>query len=437
MSHAEHNTPIAVIGAGSSGLAAAKNLLGCGLSPVVFESQADLGGNWNIRLPRSRIYASTRMISSRQLTEYPDFRMPERYPEYPHHAQVLEYLRAYAVRFGVDRCIRFNTDVDRIERDAADPHTPWRITLGDGTAERFAAVVIANGHNWSPNTPPYPGRFTGDTMHAAEYKTPDVLEGRRVLVVGAGNTGCDIAVEAVHHAKRALISMRRGYHFVPKFILGRPADRMVYKLAKLRLPRRLRHAVGRAVVRLLTGRVEAYGLPRPDHPLFHTHPIVNTLLPYYVRHGAVDVRADIDRFDGGRIVFKDGAADEVDLVIYATGYRIDFPFIDNALLNWRDGKPRLFLNVFHPEYDDLFVVGLIQPAGGQFGLVDYQSRAIARFLRAVRDGDRGAGAVRRLKRIAAARPDPAEHYDRSPRHLLEVDQWSYLRQLKRLLRRLP
>jgi Flavin-binding monooxygenase-like len=425
---------ICVIGAGSSGLAAAKNLTERGFAVDVLEREDDLGGNWNYGKPNARVYRSTHMISSKRCTEFSDFPMPRHFPDYPHHTQVLEYLRSYADHFGLGTLIEYRTPVERVAPFEQDRF--WDVTLTEGPTRRYAAVVIANGHNWSPRLPEYPGRFTGEILHSAHYRTPDVLAGKRVLVVGAGNSGCDLAVESSQNACKTFHSTRRAYHYIPKYLLGRPADLLRDRLNRLGLPQVLNQAVISTLLNCVVGSPDRYGLPCPDHKLFETHPIVNSLLLYYVSHGDITPKPDILRLDGDTVQFIDGTAETLDVLLYATGYNLVFPFIDAELLNWREGRPRLYHNVFHPEYDNLFVLGLIQPDGGQFILVDWQSRAVASFLAAVRDGSPTADALRRRKR----RPDEDQRsgprYKDSTRHYLQTERWSYRRTLEALVREL-
>ncbi len=422
-----------VIGAGSSGLAAAKNLREQHISVDVVERSAEIGGNWCYGQPGSRVYASTHTVSSKKLTQFTDFQMPGHFPNFPHHSQVFAYLKSYAEHFGLYECIEFRTSIERIEPEGSN----WLVTLVSGECRRYAGVVVANGHNWDPRWPEYPGQFDGLVMHSAQYKTADVLRGRRVLVVGAGNTGCDIAVEAALHADQTFHSLRRGYYFVPKFLFGRPSDVVGEKLLRWGLPDRLRRLIVRAVLRLTVGDVTRYGLPAPDHELFASHPIINSQLPYYVAHGRVTPKPNVARLLGDRVRFDDDSEERIDLIIYATGYKISFPFLDHAHLNWHDGRPHLYLNVFHPQYDNLFVVGLIQPDSGQFGLVDYQSQLVARFVAAARAGSPLAEQFRSLKAAGATVDLREKHYLDTPRNLLEVEHYRYRKQLMRDLNRLP
>ena len=435
-----------VVGAGSSGLAALKALAAAGIPCDCLEREDDVGGNWYFGRPHSSVYASTHTISSKRLTEYLDFPMPDDYPEYPHHKQVWEYLRSYARHFGLYEKIKFGCTIARIERGTTEdevsspapssalraPRSAWLVTLADGTVRRYRGVIVANGHNWDPRIPQIPGTFSGEVLHAANYKTPEILQGKRVLVVGAGNSGCDIAVESAQHAARTWLSMRRGYHYLPKFWRGQPIDVLNERLRRFRVPLAVRRGLATVIERVMFGAPGAT-LPRPDHRLFESHPIINSQLFYYAAHGRVGVKLDVAELCGDEVRFADGSREPIDVIIYATGYNISFPFLDRDVLNWRDGKPRLFMNVFHPTDDDLFVVGLIQPDSGQFGLVDYQSRLVAKFLTACDANQPQAATFRKQKAEADVDLSAGVQYVDSPRHLLEVEHYSYRERLKKLL----
>ena len=417
-----------VIGAGPSGLTAVKNLRQAGLRCECLERQHDLGGNWHYGSQASSVYESTHLISSKRLTEYTDHPMPDDYPEYPSHVQALEYLGGYARRFDLRESIRFGAPVSRVE-PAADG---WDVTLAAGETRRYAGVIIANGHHWDPQYPSYPGQWSGDAIHSRDYKTPEILRGRRVLVVGAGNSGCDIAVEAAVNARAVFHSARRGYHYLPKFLFGKPIDQCGERLLRLGLPLWLRRTIAEQMVRVALGKPERFGLPRPDHQLYESHPIVNSQMLYYVGHGKIRVKPEVRLLAGDRVEFVDGSVEPIDLIVYATGFRLSFPFIDRERLNWRDGCPRLFLNVFHPREERLFVAGMIQPDSGAWGLVDLQAQLIARYLAAI---EREPARAARFRRAVAESPDLSGgiHYVRSPRHVLEVEHFSYRRRLEKLL----
>lgn len=421
-----------IVGAGSSGITAAKNLKQLGIPFEVFEREDGVGGNWYYGKPHSSVYRSTHLISSKPLTEYMDYPMPAAYPDYPSHEQVLAYFKAYVAHFGLAPYIQFNMGVERV---APADDGGWDVRLSSGEMRRYAGVIIANGHNWCPKYPDYPGEFHGARLHSADYKTPDVLEGKRVLVLGAGNSGCDIAAESATHAAKTFHSTRRGYYYMPKYIFGRPADQVGEQLLTLRAPLALRRAVAGVLYRVSVGDLTRFGVRAPDHKLFETHPIVNSQMPYYLSHGDIIPKPDVREFRGDSVAFVDGTSEPIDLIIYATGFRIVFPFMEESLLNWRDGHPSLYLNVFHPTYDNLFVAGLIQPDSGQFGLVDRQCQLIARFIRAQRSNPTAAARFRRLKRRGQERYSGGVHYKESTRHYVEIEHSSYRRRLERQIAR--
>lgn len=427
--HPSYERTYCVIGAGASGLAAAKNLKQHGIPCCVLERESDLGGLWNYANPNSSIYRSTHLISSKPLTEFTDFPMPDDYPDYPSHLRVMEYFRAYARSFGLEELIEFDTAVERIDFAGE----LWEVTLADGQTRRYGGVIIANGHLWDPNFPDTPGEFSGLAIHSKAYKTPDILRDKRVLVVGAGNSGCDIAVESAQNAAATFHSVRRGYYYIPKYMFGKPADQVGEITLKLRVPLAIRRAVNTFIVKTIYGQPEHFGLPKPDHKLFESHPIVNSQIYYYLGHGDITPKPDLQELRGDRVRFTDGSEEQIDVIIYATGYKISFPFIDKKYLNWRGHHPELLLNIFHPVYDNLFVAGLIQPDSGQWGLVDYQTKLIARFVLAQEHQPAKAQIFRKLKADPSAFRNGGIRYIQSMRHEIEVEHFSYRERLKRLI----
>jgi cation diffusion facilitator CzcD-associated flavoprotein CzcO len=432
-----------ILGAGSSGLAVAKNFRGRGIAFDCLEREDDVGGNWYFGRPNSSIYRSTRLISSKRLTEYTDFPMPDEWPEHPGHQLVWQYLRDYARRFDLYSNIEFNSSVEWIEpaerAAGAGPDgagSGWLVTLAGGQQRRYGGLVIANGHNWDPRWPEYPGPFEGDVLHSAEYKVPEIARGRRVLVVGGGNSGFDIAVDVASQASAVFHSLRRRYHVLPRFYRGRPIDQCGEWMLRWRLPLWLRRMANLPPRRLGWSPDAAKAVPRPDHRLFETHPVINSRWPYDVARGAILVRPDVRELCGEGVTFADGGRESIDLIIYATGYKLSFPFLDRAHLNWQGDRPNLHLNVFHPERDDLFVAGLIQPDSGQFGLVDYQAQLIADYVIGLRERRTGALRFQAEKRTKRPRLDGGVRYLPTPRHLVEVEHFSYRRQLQRAIRRL-
>lgn len=423
-----------MIGAGPSGLAALKNLRALGIPAECLEREAGVGGNWRFGSPAARVFASTRLISSKRLTEFGDFPMPRSWPDYPDHEQCLDYLERYAGHFGLLPHIRCGTSVERIERPDAGP-PGWIVTTSAGTTTRYAGIVIASGHNHAPRWPRIPGTFTGTLLHAADYRSPThpvTLADKRVLVIGGGNSGCDIAVEASRHAIRTVLSTRRGYYVVPRYIRDRPADLRGERLLAMHTPLWLRRFVGLAAIDGAIGLPWRHGLRRPDHRLFETHPVVNGELYARFAAGALEPAGDVAAFAGDEVVFADGVRAAFDVVICATGYRIEHPFIAPEHLNAVDGVPRLFLNLLHPAHDDIAVVGLTQPDSGQWGISDVQAQLVARLALAARTSPRAAAWLYRQRQRPPAR-GPIRYVD-SQRHALEVEHFSYRRQLERVVR---
>jgi len=419
-----------IVGAGSSGLTVAKNLAAVGIPFDCFEKLDNVGGNWYYGKPGSSVYQSTHLISSKKRTEFTDFPIPDEFPEFLSHQQAWQYLSSYAHHFGLYDRIQFNQSVIKIDRCEHG----WQVLLQSGESRIYRGVIIANGHNWDPKWPKYPGIFGGQVLHSAHYKTPDVLAGKRVLVVGAGNSGCDIAVESAQHAAVTMHSVRRGYYYLPKFLYGKPADQCGEKLLRWRLPLWLRRLITYRVVKAALGRPEDYGLPAPDHRFLESHPIINSQMLYYVGHGKIQPRPDIAELLANGVKFTDGRIEEFDVIVYATGFNISFPFIDNQYLNWHDGRPHLYLNIFHPTEDGLFTAGLIQPDSGQWGLVDYQAQLIAQVILAQHEAHPLADRFRRLKNQDRRDLGAGIRYIDSTRHLLEVEHYSYRRRLQKMIR---
>lgn len=420
-----------VVGAGAAGLAAARHLKAAGIPFEVLERERDVGGIWDASLPHSPVYRSAHLISSKPLTQFPDFPMPTAYPDYPDHSQALAYLRAYAKAFGLYDHIRFGQTVERAEREAPGA---WRVMLGDGTTRAYAGLIAASGVHRVPALPVVPGRFEGLTMHSCRYKSPEIFQGRRVLVVGAGNSGCDIAVEAGRQGERAFLSVRRGYHVIPKYSFGRPTDQVGELGHRLGLPLAVRRRLNDLVLRTVAGRPEDAGLPRPDHRLLESHPIVNSELLPAIRRGEVRPRPDLVELRGREVVFKDGSAEAVDLIVFATGYRVSFPFLETRHLNSADGRPDFHLHTFHPTYDDLFIIGNLQPDSGVWPLMDLQARAIAAHVRGAGARGQGVGRLRELKREPAPDLGGGLRYVRSERHRYEVEHASFARRMRSVIR---
>ncbi|PRZ03418.1 flavin-binding monooxygenase-like protein [Isoptericola sp. CG 20/1183] len=407
---------VAVIGAGPSGLAAARALDRAGLDLVGYEAHDDVGGLWDIDNPRSTVYDSAHLISSRTTTQFDELPMDSS-ADYPGHRELLRYFRTYADVFDLRRHYRFGTRVVAVEPadDDASGASGWHVhsTGPDGatTVEHVGHVVIANGTLAEPNVPTFDGDLTAELLHSSEYRSADVFAGKRVLVVGGGNSGCDIAVDAVHRAASVDLSVRRGYWFVPRYLLGRPTDTLNQGRP---LPAKIKQAVDSRVLMLLNGDPQRFGFPAPDHKIYESHPVVNSLVLQHAGQGDLKVRQDIRRFDGDTVDFVDGTTGTYDLVLLATGYRLDYPFVDPKHLAWdgpgSGGAPELFCNIVPPSFNGLFVVGMLEASGiGWQGRAE-QAELVARLLAAQAAADDGDVAARERveafrRRVAGRWPD--------------------------------
>ncbi len=431
----ETRDKFALIGAGPMGLATAKVLKEQDVGFDGFELHSDVGGLWDIDAPRSTMYESAHLISSKHMTEFADFPMDEDVAEYPSHRDLKGYFRRFADHFGLRAHYRFNAEVTRAE-PLGETGEGWRVTWRDAEGEHqavYAGVMIANGTLSEPNMPRFEGYFDGTLIHASQYRYPSQFDGKRVLVVGAGNSGCDIAVDAIHHALRTDISMRRGYYFVPKYVFGKPADTLG---GAIKLPMWLKRKVDGLLLRWFVGRPEKYGFPKPDYKLYESHPVVNSLVLYHAGHGDLRVQPDIARLEGKTVHFKDGTQEDYDMILAATGYKLHYPFIDAALLNWQGDAPHLYLNAMHPARDDLFVLGMIEATGLGWQGRHEQAEMVACYIAGLRAGNSAAKALRAEKAQGFDRATGGMDYLELARMAYYVDKATYRGAVTKWIKRL-
>ncbi|MBO0979934.1 NAD(P)/FAD-dependent oxidoreductase [Microbacterium sp. SD291] len=423
---------VCVIGAGSSGLAAVKALYTGGIPFDCYEKGPVVGGNWVFGNPngQSACYQTLEINTSCPRMAFSDFPMPAHYPQYARHDQVADYFEAYLDHFRLRDQITFSTTVTAVTR--ADDAT-WRVSIsgpdGDAVIE-YDAVIVANGHHWDPRWPDpvYPGTFDGEQMHAHDYRSASQLEGRDVVVVGSGNSALDIATEAGRVARSTHLSQRRGQWVLRKYLLGVPADQVA-------LPGWVPWWVTSARLRLaamLSGNVAELGLPTPGHRPGQSHPVQSDGIRDALRSGKVQPRPGIARLDGGSVEFVDGTRVSADLVVWATGYRVTFPFLDPALIAAEDNDLPLWKRTIHPDLPGLYFVGLLQPIGAVMPLAEAQSAWIAehvsgRYVAPPRDEIR--------RQMLADHQRNRRQFYTSARHTMEVDFDHYLWDLGRERRR--
>ncbi len=430
---------VCVIGAGPSGIAAARHLIEAGLSVVVYDRGHAVGGNWvfDASSGHSSVFETTHIISSKKFSEYADFPLPDDAPDYPGHETLAAYFQAYADTFGVTPHVRFGTTVLRCEPvggvDASDGGFAVTVrddATGDEQTETFDKLVVANGHHWKPRLPDYPGTFSGTFLHSHDFKRAAPFAGKRVLVIGGGNSACDVAVETSRVSACTDLSWRRGYWVVPKFLFGVPTDQLHQGSARRLgfVPLRWRMKANELLLKTFVGSNRAYGLPEPDHPFGATHPTVNSELLYFLRHGEIGTRPDLASLDGSTVRFTDGTEADYDAIIACTGYQIAHPFFDHDFIDYSEGPVPLYRKMIHPRRDDLVFIGLFQPLGCIWPCAELQAKIVARWWT-------GRWSPPKDRQAAIAREQARPHLRQvdSPRHTITVDEPTFRAELLREL----
>ena len=418
-----------VIGAGSSGIAASKALHERSIPFDCFEISDRVGGTWAFQNPNgmSAAYRSLHINTSRERMEYADFPMPTGYPDFPHHTHIAQYFNDYVDRFGLRELITFNTGVDRARRR---PDGVWEVALSTGEHRLYDALLVANGHHWDPRwpEPPFPGQFTGEQLHAHHYMDNDAFRGKTVLVVGIGNSAMDIAVESSLVAKRTLISSRRGAWILPKYLFGRPLDQIAVSPLTPLIPFAFRRALLAAMYRIGVGRIESYGLPKPDHRLGEAHPTVSADFLSKLAHGELSWKPNIAKLEDDQVRFEDGTSEQIDTIVWCTGYKATFPFLDQALVSAPDNDLPLYKRVFKPGIDNLCFIALLQPLGATMPLAEAQGKWVAAYLR----GEYHLPPLAEMETVTwREREQIRRRYVASKRHTMQVDFDDYLYDLRR------
>ena len=412
-----------VIGAGAAGLGSLQVLRDEGFSVDCYERGDRVGGHWHTD------YDCLHLITPRDSSGFEGHPMPKDYPLFPSRDQMRDYILGFAAQHGLGSQIRFNTAVTELTPIGQGGLGGWEVVTADGERRAYDGVIVANGHLWDPFIPDYPGHFSGRVVHSGRYHNADDLEGERVLVVGAGNSGCDLAVDAAMAGREVHISVRNGLVFQPKTLYGRPRSELPL-LGRLPIP--LQERVTRALIDVSLGAPERYGLPTPKTRNLHRNrPVVNGQLMHFIHHGRVRVAPGIERFDGNDVSFTDGTTRAFDTLVYATGFKATLPFLDGVGLQRGNGIPLRVAGMTLPiGLERLYFVGLAAPRGPQLPVYSAQTRLVAKFLRA---HERGAGAlVEQLGRGTK----PESRID-IPRHEWTRDMTRAHKRIDRILRGRP
>jgi dimethylaniline monooxygenase (N-oxide forming) len=412
-----------IIGAGSSGITAAKALYERSIPFDCLEKSDRVGGNWVFgnKNGMSAAYRELFINTSRPRMEYSDYPMPDAYPDFPHHTHIAAYFDKYVDHFGFREKISFETGVERATRR---PDGVWELELDNGETRQYDALIVANGHHWKARwpEPAFPGaeQFSGVQMHAHSYLDNSALVGKRVVVLGMGNSAMDIAVESSYVAERTYLAARQGVWIVPKYMFGKPVDQI---RNDPRVPFKIRQRMVQGLIRSYAGPPERYGLPKPNHRFGEAHPTISGRILDRIQHGTVEPKPNIASLEGSQVRFVDGSVVDADVVVYCTGYKIVFPFFDEDFISAPDNHIELFRRVFHPEIPNVFFIGLLQPLGAIMPLAEAQGAWVGDYLAG--DYDLPSNAAVRAD-IAADQAAMHKRYVASKRHTIQVDFDDYL-----------
>lgn len=384
-------TRYCVIGAGAAGLSALQELRDAGFDVDCFEKSDRVGGHWHTD------YDALHLITSRDMTHFAGFPMPAHYPHFPRRDQVRDYIESYAHHHGLYDSIDFNTAVKAVTplptQHGLPGSTGWQVTLDTGEIRDYDGVLVANGHLWDPKIPRVDGHFTGTQIHSGQYKNTSQIEGQRVLVVGAGNSGCDLAADAAQHRYDVDIVIREGVYFQPKTYFGVPRQEVPW-LAEFSPSEQ--DLIARLLARVSIGQWNNYpSMPEPRHrTLAEGRTVVNDLLLYWIQHGRVGVVPGIAAFDGKRAHFSDGSSGEYDTILWATGFNASLPFLADSLIDYRAGAPvRYGAGIVPQGLEKLYFIGMIAPRGPQIPIYGQQARTIIRMLTLHESSDSGSAGI--------------------------------------------
>lgn len=379
-----------VIGAGAAGLSALQKLRAAGYDVDAYEKTDRVGGHWHTD------YDALHLITSRDMTHFEGFPMPADYPHFPRRDQVRAYLESYATANGLYDVIRFETPVASvrpIETDGATGSAGWIVTLENGEVHEYDGVLVANGHLWDQKIPAVPGTFTGKQVHSGSYRNTGDIDGERVLVVGAGNSGCDLAVDAAQHRFDVDIVIRQGTFFQPKSYFGVPRQEVSW-MAEFSPDEQ--DLISRLLARVTIGEWHNYpGMPEPKaKTLAEGRTVVNNLLLYWLQHGRVRVVPGISRFEGTTVHFSDGTAREYDTILWATGFHASVPFLAESLVARRNGVPLRYAGGIVPVgLEKLYYIGLAAPRGPQIPVYGEQTKIALRLIALHEQAGAGGAAI--------------------------------------------
>ncbi|ACK73213.1 Flavin-containing monooxygenase [Gloeothece citriformis PCC 7424] len=358
-----------IIGAGFVGLGIAQALKQAGIPYDQVDASDNIGGNWY-----HGVYQTAHIISSKKITQFSHYPMPPDYPDFPSAQQMRDYLNSFADHFNLRSSIELNRTVTYV-RPVENNH--WEVTFKEGEKRHYKGILMCNGHHWSKRFPSFNGEFTGELIHSKDYKHPHQLQDKRVLVIGGGNSACDIAAEAARVAEKSVMSMRESVWFIPKTFAGVP----IADLAKGWMPETIQRLITYGIIRLTFGKHSDYGLSQPKYRIFAKHPTLNNEVPYYIKHGRITVKPEVKHLEGKKVTFVDGSEEEIDLIVCATGYHLAYPFLPQELQRVEGAIAKCYGGSFLADYKGLYYIGWGQARGGVGSLIAASAPILVRFLK--------------------------------------------------------
>ncbi|MGJ4787364.1 NAD(P)/FAD-dependent oxidoreductase [Leptospira koniambonensis] len=427
---------VCVIGAGSSGITVCKSLQDKGIPYDCYEKGSDVGGNWRFKNDNgiSNIYKSLHINTHRDRMEYRDYPMPDWYADYPNHEPIQKYFVDYVEHFGLRKNMKFKNGVSKIEPQ--DDGT-YLVTSEKGEKIFYDAVIVANGHHWSPRwpEPDFPGKFNGKIIHSHDYVDPEhpiQLAGKRVVVLGMGNSAMDISVELSRPgvAKKVFLSSRRGAWVIPNYLFGKPLDKQT-ELLPPGTPFWLKQLLFGTMLKIGVGKMEDFGLPKPDHKPGEAHPTISQDILVRLGRGDIKYKPVIQEYNGNKVKFADGSEEEIDAIIYCTGYNVKFPFFKPEFISAPENHLPLFHRTFKPDLNNLFFVGLYQPLGAIMPLAEFQGKWLAEYL----TGNYSLPTIPEMQtQIQDYEKKMKKRYVTSARHTMQVDYEDFLYYMQKELK---
>lgn len=357
-----------IIGAGFIGLGMAQALKEANIAYDQIDKSDRIGGNWY-----HGVYETAHIISSRKITQFSNFPMPKDYPDFPSAAQMLAYLNNFAEHFQLTKNIELNREVSLVK---PVENNLWLVKFSDEEQRIYKGVILCNGHHWHKRLPQFSGKFNGKIIHAKDYKKSSQLQGKKVLVIGGGNSACDIAAEAARVAQKSVLSMRESVWFLPKSFAGIP----FCDLIQWWMPEWLQRLLAYSIIRLTFGTHENYGLTKPNYAIFQKHPTINNEVPYYIQHGRIIAKPEVKFLEGDLVEFVDGTKEEIDLIVCATGYYVSYPFLPPELQRVQGSIVNCYAGSFLNDYKGIYFVGWGQARGGVGSIISAYGKVFTRCL---------------------------------------------------------